>query len=659
MPSMTRNIKSNSDLGKRILAEVQSRVRASEKEISEKLPDWGEAENSALAYIQESQADRIRKNKVAEKGGLPEYTTITIPYSYAVLMAAHTYLTSVFMGRSPIMQFSGRHGESAQSVQAMEALMDYQMLVGKCLVPLYVWLYDALKYGVGVMGIHWEDRYESCTQLSEGQEIDPLSGLPTGRNVKYQTTRQFLTYKGNRTRNVQPQSFIWDVRFPAWNFQAGEYCGEKFSLTWNEVVRREKQGYYMNLDEIKSKSSTDYYQIGSNDSQLRRAESTDPNYQTYDINATTLNNPSHPSFVKGYEMVIEIIPKEWNLGSSDFPEKWIFTCTGDFSILMGCQPLGAFHCKFPYSVLSLEPEAYGIATRGFSEILKPVQHTVDWLINSHFFNVRAALNNRWLVDPSRIVMKDLLDPLPGGVVRLKQEAYGQDVKTVLAQFPVQDVTQNHLRDLQMMLGIGERTVGINDQIMGMLNAGGRKTATEVRTSTSFGVNRLKAIAEFFSASGFDQMSQIMVQNTQQYYDMNMRFRVAGDLMNTGGAQIPIDPNMIAGFYDFVPVDGTLPIDRYAQMNMWMTMFGQIRAMPEIMMQYDLARIFEWVAQLGGMKNIQQFKIQVGSPEFLQKQAMLGNMIPMDGKAGRSGGKPTPPGATSPEVGQIPGMGATG
>src|SRR5690606_26811432 len=161
----------------------------------------------------------------------------------------------------------------------------------------------------------------------------------------------------------------------------------------------------------------------------------------------------------------------------------------------GVQPHGAYHCKYPYQTLVMEAEGYGLIPRGIPQTLEPVQNTIDWLINSHFYNVRAVLNNKLVVDPSRVVMKDVLNPLPGGVVRLKPEAYGSDPKLAISQLTVGDVTQNHLRDLQMMYGVGERTVGVNDQIMGMLATGGRKTATEVRTSTSFGVNRLKTVSE--------------------------------------------------------------------------------------------------------------------------------------------------------------------
>lgn len=661
MPSLTLNIPSDSDKGKRILREIQFRVRMSEREVGTRYDKWSKAEDKTQAYMHERDVDAARRSD-RETGGMPQYTTIQIPYSYAVLMAAHTYVTSVFLGRAPVFQFSGRHGEPSQSVQAIEALVDYQMMVGKMLVPMYIWLYDFLKYGVGIVGNYWEDRYEAIASVEDVPgTIDPVTGQMVGGS-KQLVRSAGLTYSGNRIYNIQPWDFLWDTRYPAWQFQKGEYLALRFSLNWNEVKRRSFAGFYIkeNLEKLGAGDNGGWAGSQQSSSSLVRPEVYDSTMQRWD---TADLASKHPSMVKGYETYVELIPKEWDLGNSDYPEKWVFTCTSDFKTLLGAQPLGAWHCQFPVQVLNLEPEGYGIVTRGLPEILDGVQNTIDWLINSHFYNIRAALNNKLLVDPSRVVMKDVLNPLPGGVVRLKPAAYGTDPQLAVRQLQITDVTQTHLRDLPTMLGIGERTVGINDQIMGMLNAGGRKTATEVRTSTSFGVNRLKTISEFASASGMDSLAQMIVQNTQQYYDQTQKFKIAGDLLTTAGQGIlQVSPEMVMGAYDFVPVDGTLPIDRYAQSNMWIQMMSQARAMPELAMQFDWAKMFTWVAQLAGLKNIQQFKIQLAPDQVLAAQAQAGNVVPMGGRQGggrQAPAKPTPPTATSPEPGQLPGMGATG
>jgi hypothetical protein len=75
-----------------------------------------------------------------------------------------------------------------------------------------------------------------------------------------------------------------------------------------------------------------------------------------------------------------------------------------------------------------------------------------------------------------------------------------------------------VRDAAFVMDLMARLSGVNDNIMGMVNSGGRKSATEVRTSSTFGVNRLKTNSEFYSAQGFAPLAQMLLQNTQQKYD---------------------------------------------------------------------------------------------------------------------------------------------
>lgn len=625
MAQVTRNIPHNSDLERRILDEIKQRVRFWESRVSSKLDKWRQAEEKVLAFVHETEVTRKRKKDRAD--GRPDYTTIQIPYSYAVVMSALTYVTSVFLGRTPILQYSGRHGESQQQVQALEALIDYQLMNGYMLPTLYTWFYDALKYGYGIVGLYWDERIEMVSEMMP-QPQQGLMGM-MGQQPNFVPIQiPMRTYAGNKIFNVQPQDFIWDARFPAREFQRGEYCGRRFVMGWNEVVRKQKAGQYINVEFIKTQGQDTFaFNMGSD--QLERAEAYSGSSNNF--SETISQQKAHPQSVRGIEMVIELIPKEWGLGPSDWPEKWVLTCTASFDTLIGISPLGALHCSYPYAIFPLEPEGYGLTIRGMPEVLDPVQNTIDWLINSHFYNVRAALNNRSVVDPSRVVMKDVLDPLPGGIIRLKPVAYGTDTKTAVTQLQTMDVTQQHLPNVGFMTQFGERIIGVNDQIMGMLDTGGRKTATEVRTSTSMGVNRLKFLAEFGSSTGMDPLSKMMVQNTQQYYDMELKMKIAGDLLQGAGQNfIMVDPMLITGFYDFVPVDGTLPIDRFAQVNLWKELIQACLTVPQIGLQYDLAGIFQWVAQLAGLKNITQFRVQVRPDQMLAMMAQQGNAVPLSG-----------------------------
>lgn len=630
MPQVSRDIPHGSELEKQILTELTQRVRWWERRVGEQAKQWEDAENKILAYIPETEVTRKRKKE--RDSGKPDYVTIQMPYSYAVVLSALTYVTSVFFGRNPVFQYSGRHGEAEQQILALEACVDYQVLNGYMLPNLYTWFYDLLKYGQGVVGLHWDERIELYSDMVAQPQMGP-NGI---QMVPSPMTVPVRTYAGNRLFNCQPQDFIWDVKHPFREFQKGEYAGRRLVLGWNEIQRKMKQGVFINTQYIKSRER-DLFVRSSGSEKLKRPEVYSDS--TTDPDEVAGTNKRHPSSVGGYELVVEIIPEEWKLGPSDWPEKWVFTCTGDFSTLLGCMPLGARHCSYPYAILAMEPEGYGLFMRGMPEVLDPIQHTIDWLINSHFYNVRAALNNKFVVDPSRVVMKDVLSPLPGGIIRLKPEAYGTDTKMVMTQMAINDVTRQHPQDIGLMLQFGERIMGVNDQIMGMLDTGGRKTATEVRTSTSMGVNRLKFLAEFASSTGFDPLSKMLVQNTQQYYDMELKMRIAGDLLQSAGPQfIMVNPELISGFYDFVPVDGTLPIDRFAMVTLWKELMQAMLAVPAIGLQYDLAGIFSWVAQLAGLRNIQRFKVQVLPDQMMQMMAQSGNSVPLLGGKGLNGAK---------------------
>lgn len=615
MPKMTLEIAKDSKLHRDLLKKLDSRIRLAQRGHSQQHERWKRAEELTLAYLPETELDAARRSK--RENGTPTFTTIQIPYSYALLMSAHTYWTSVFFARNPIHQYSGRHGEAEMQIQAMEALIGYQVEVGGFLGPYYIWLYDAGKYGCGILGHYWERQKLHYGQLVEMQGVDGKTGL-------YQTTQEVQGYLGNRVYNVSPWDFLHDPRVPLKRFQDGEFCCVRKRLGWSQILRRRDAGYFnSNIDLLKDHTQDKSTASEGSDQLVRPFVE----YNLYDDESETSKHPAGGEF---WEVYVELVPKEWGLGNTTFPQKWCFTITSDLGLLVGASPLGYVHCQFPFDVIEPEVEGYGLYARGIPEIMEPIQNTCDWLVNTHFFNVRASLNNQFIVDPSKLVIKDVQNSGAGFVWRLRPEAYGSDINKMFMQVPVQDVTRAHMADFQAMLGIGERTLGINDQIMGALNSGTRKTATEVRTTTGFGVNRQKTITEYASATGMAPHSQKLVQTSQQYYDASAKLRRVGSFaLDAGQAFLQVSPDDIIGFFDMVPIDGTMPVDRMAQANLWKELMGGLRMMPpQVAMGYDWTRIFAWVAQLGGLKNINQFKIQVMPDAALATSAAQGNVIPM-------------------------------
>jgi hypothetical protein len=593
---------------------------------------WRESEDMFTAYVKPAEDDkRMAENR---HRGTPDYTTISIPYSYAMLMTAHTYYTSIFLSRDPVFQVKGRHGEAQMAETAMESLLDYQISIGENLPTLAVWLMDVGKYGQGIIGQYWDKEVTSVTRYVEQPKTFMGMELP-GQFEEVEIVEEVMGYEGLKLYNVRPKDFLTDPHVTLDKFQNGEFVIVQSKQGWVSLKEQEKEKYY-NLKYLDDKGGWDSNRDSSGEGHFA-------NLPGQDVPHFALEE-SHPSSVDVDEFYWTIVPSQWGLGKNKHHEKWVFTIAKG-KVIISAQPLGLYHGRYPFDVLTQEIEGYNVYNRSMLEILRPLNETLDWLFNSHFYNVRATLNNQFLVDPSRVHVRDMEEGKPGMLVRLKPAAYGQDVRQFMSQFPVSDVTRGNLSDSDIVNSLAQRVTGVSDNIMGSVNSGGRKTATEIRSSTTFGINRLKTNCEWFSMTGFSALSSKMVQCTQQLYGADKKFRIVGDQAKWLGQYIQVDPGVIMGQFDFVGVDGTLPIDRFAQVNLWQQLLTNLAGVPGMLQQYDMAKIFAFVAQLGGLKNIEQFKIEIQPDEVVRQQAAQGNAVPLR--------------SNEMEPGQIPGMGPTG
>ena len=637
------NVPYGGKLHEKILGAFKSRKELAKSEQRKKRETaWKQNEDTFTAYMPETDVDTVRKGK--RQSGQVDYTTIAIPYSYAMLLTAHTYYTSVFLARDPIFQMKGRHGEAQDAETAIEALLDYQLMAGENMIPLFIWLMDVGKYSHGVLGHYWDK--EEFTITKQVDQPKTFLGIPLpGTSERVTVSEQVTGFEGNKLFNIRPHDFLPDPRVPLVRFQEGEFCIVYDKVGWGKIVSGAAQGRYFNLKALDKEGNGSLRDTGS--------VGHDTNLPGEDISYYD-DDKAHPSTLDLEEFHWTCVPSELGIGKSTRMEKWVFSIANG-RVIIGAQPLGLMHNRYPFDVIPFEVEGYNMFNRSMLEVLDPLNKTMEWLFNSHFYNVRAALNNMFLIDPSRVNQRDLEDPGPGKMVRLKPAAYGQDVRTLMTQFAVQDITRGNLNDSAMVEQLAQRVTGVNDNVMGSVNSGGRKTATEIRSSTTFGVNRLKTNCEWFSATGFSPLAQKLAMSTQQLYTSERKYRIVGDQAQFGQAYLNITPDNIQGFFDFVPVDGTMPIDRFAQVNLWQQMMGSMAKIPGMLNGYDLGKIFAFVAQLGGLKNINRFRIQVVPDGMMAGQAQAGNVVPMRGA-------PAPVPSAAPnmqEPQQIPGMGSTG
>ena len=625
---INEKVKYGTPLHNKLLSALLSRRNLSTKAYQKKAKAWKEVDERYRCYVNPSEEERARK--AAQDSHTPTYSQIVVPYDYAIVLTAHTYWTSVFFSRDPIFQVTGRNGETQQKVQAQEALLDYQRNVGELTRPLFQWLLDTGKYGVGIISCYWADEAELVSQIVKVEKT--FMGMGTGKFKNETVTKRVRSYTGNRIANIRPQNFHPDPRVPISLFQQGAFCGVTSSVGWHSILKDADE--YMNLPEARKSKKKIASQEGATYARDMVSEDDDVEPNPY----------QDMGFFENLEMFVDLSPKEWDLGDTSYPEKWVFQIAND-QVIIKARPLGANHCKYPFQVLTYEMESEDLVGRGLFEILRPLCMTNEWLLHSHFFNVRSVLNDNFIVDPSRVTMKDF-ESGPGRLIRLNAAAAGTDPATAIKQLPVIDITSQNLQNMGFIQELIQRVSGVTDNLMGLQTAGGRKTATEVRTAASNGVNRQKTFTEWASSTGFAPLIQMLIQNGQQWYEEEMQVRIAGSLLSWNGQYIKVSPEDIAGFYDFVPVDGSLPIDRMGQVQMWKEILLMLTKAPQLGQTYDLAAIFGWMAQLAGLRNINQFK--VAAPAALDQQVAAGNLVPSDKIPGVDTSVAAPPSIASGE-----------
>lgn len=615
-----------SELHTRFVSEVWQRVQMAENGMNEHYKRFRENEKLHRSY--KVPTDKDVKSQTRKSNGQSDFESIIFPASYSFAMTAHTFYTSVFLQRNPIFQFEGRHGEGAMKELAMESMIEYQVKSGKMTAPLMIWLLDVLKFGMGIVGNYWTEEIDQIANVEQEEIIE--DGVPTGKFRRKIVREPKTTYEGNKLFNVSPYNYLPDPRVPFLDPNAGEFVGRKFKLSWNEAKRREAKGIYFNLEEARKIAGTsDETRVG-----FERAEYLAPK-SFHNRGLRTPKEGKSLDEMDAVELYWDLIPRDWGLGDSDHPEKWVFTMVGR-KVIIGAEPLGLFSNKFPFHVLEKEVDGYKQGSRSIYEIAQPMNDTLSWLFNSHMYNKRASLNNQFVVDPQRIVMKDAQSRDPGKLIRLKPEAYGTDVRTALTQLQVADVTQLNIQDAQLVLAQMQQVLGVNQDVAGVTQGSSRRSATEFRGTTGFSTQRLATDTLWFSFTGFDSLATSLVSSTQQLFDAEMKVKVAGDNIR-GLESVTVDPDRIAGYFDFVNVDGTQPIDRTQQALFMQQIIQGMLQIPGLAQEYRISDLFAYTVKLAGLRGVDRFKIQTRSDEDVIAEIERGNLVPANETGGGQNG----------------------
>jgi hypothetical protein len=616
----------NSDFHEELRSKIWQRAIDSRKVMSKRYDSWNEIDKILTTYISLSDKEEAVKNKNSNKP-----VSIIFPYSYSNLESLLTYMCLAFF-QDPMFQYEGVEADDTIGAMLMELVIRLHCIKTKVPLKLHTILRDNFSYGIGVGIPEWVKRYGKVPIRSSITTLDEAGNEITEDSVDYVDG---LTFEGNALNNIDPYLWLPDPSVSSDSIQEGEFTG------WIE------RDNYMNLLSEESNDPNIFnvkYLKGRTDK--RSALATDNSQRETKFGGSSKTNRggmvSTTNPVDNINMYVTLIPKEWKLGDGEYPEKWLFRLSAD-DVITRCQRANHYHGMYPMAVASSEYDGYSMTPISRMEILKGLQGVLDWLFNSHIANVRKSINDMLVVDPYLVNINDLKDPEPGKLIRLRRPAWGHGVKDVVGQLDVNDITRLNIADSAYITQWMDRISKTDQSMSGQVRQSGpeRLTGREFAGTRSSAVSQLQRIAMVIGMQFMQDIGEMFAVHTQQYMTKETYVKIVGRYeeqlrgqFGQDATRARVSPLDLAVNYDLVVRDGSIPGGNFSES--WVQLFNIIASQPELYQSFDVTRIFMYIAQQLGAKNVEDFKRNVNriQPQQMEdgqvaRQVEAGNIIPAE------------------------------
>jgi hypothetical protein len=605
----------DSDQHKDLLREIMARVQASHSVMSSKYKVWDAVQNSLTVYIPETEKDIIKKSNLS--------SPLIVPASYANLQTLLAYMMSFFI-KDPILQYQGI-GDKTDRLNAilLEMIVHRHSVFFKLPLALHTFFRDAYTYGLGILVPAWEEKYRYVRKRRNRRK----RGIFTSYMKESIEETQELVYEGTRVYNVNPYTFFPDPNVSIHNIQDAEFYAYMERTNYPSLLKEEyTEEDLFNVRYLKQKDGKSHYYYDEN----TRTQGTE----------TLGMSSEYTNAIDLLHFVIDLIPAEFDLSSSEVPETWLFTVAGD-EVIVRAEPLEEDHGLKPILIGSPDFDGYSVNPTSRLEMIFPLQDVQDWLFNSHIANVKKVLNDMLVVDPKMVNMLDLMKPNPGKLIRLRQGAWGMGVDRAIKQLQVTDVTSGHMRDTSTISDMIKHTIGASDTIQGIIDRRGeRVSSTEASNAYQSAMSKIQKDVMIFDVQIMRELGVIMAHNVQQYLDHDIKLSMVGTWGEILRKEYDVTDDFLIANPDSIRVDFDIAVnDNYSMFKSgtakdWTDLYGLMIGNPELAQKFDMTKIFLHIARMLGANNAHEFlrqetATQVMPTEEVNAEAQKGNLRPVE------------------------------
>lgn len=517
----------------------------------------------------------------------------------------------------------------------LEKVIEHHSMYFKHSLNLHTMYRDSLAYGFGAVATGWEKKWGWKTEMQPDGFLSQIFSKFIQTGMKKVNTQTIL-YEGNTLKNIDPYLYLPDPNVPTHEVQRGEYVGWIEPLNKMRLLEIEKDDpSFFNCKYIETNTQ------GFSQFNLTRGSSGTGRYDR-DGGPTAGMASTTTTPIDVIWMYVTLLPDEWKLGTGKYPEKWLFGLAADKYIICA-KKLGLNHDMYPVAVSAPDFDGYSTSPISRLEMLYGLQETLDWLFSSHITNVRKAINDMLIVDPSLINVADLEDPKPGKLIRMRRTAWGKGVENAVKQLAVNDVTRNHIQDAGYIVDLIQRVSAATDAVSGVIRkTSERVTAQESRSTQASALSRLAKSAKVTSLQAMFDIGFMFASQAQQLMSNELYVKTTGTWQEVlmkeygqGALRMKVKPSDLVVSYDLIIKDGSVQTSE--QSDNWVQLFQIITQQPALFQNFDLVRIFKHIARVMGAKDVNEFILQHGQVPMIngsvqpdaqvEQGVQAGNLVP--------------------------------
>ena len=500
--------------------------------------------------------------EVDEKGDLK----IGLPMVFSKYDAIRATLVD-YLIVDPIIKYEGTGPEDVIGAALLEKVVQTQCQKNGVSTALDSLISNSLKYNACAGLVSWrKDVGLDGTVLNEGSYLSV----------------------------IDPYKTFYDSAIPPHRFQDANFIGWYDTISIARLMELIKSGYFQEFSKVRDViNSPSSFHLGA----LR------------DHRRFMVDNQK--GVVDVITLYANIIPYEFGISESILPEKWLFCLLGDYTIIKA-QPLGMAHNKFPLIVCSPDFDDFDNNAVSRMGMLTGMQSLIDWLFSTHIKNTMRATNNRIIVDPLAINLKDVVNN--DTFIRVRPSGVGRDIRTMVQQLNITDVTSNFYNDIGQTVSVMETVAGIDATSTGRLRQGGpeRLTSQEFIGTLQAAQGRIGRIAKILAQQIFPGLGLFFGYNTQTVMSKEAQVKFTGRweaeltkrYAGTQSALVSMRDLQIA--FDVVAHEGSKTNESSA--TLWLEVFKLVSSNGMLAQNFDIFKIFKHLIQTMGVKDVESLSV---------------------------------------------------